>query len=207
LTAREQGERTAVLRVIKAGTDRQEMPRLREIDWSILMARAQDGDRDAYHRLLTDITPYLRALAAKRLRNSDDVEDAVQDTLLTVHAVRRTYDPARPFAPWLTTIAKRRIVDGLRVHGRTRRREVALDPIHDGVAEPQADIFHHERHLQAAVDNLPPAQQQALRLVKLQEMSLKEASEASGVSVAALKINVHRALKSLQKLFSDRTKP
>ncbi|HYT15703.1 MAG TPA: sigma factor, partial [Burkholderiales bacterium] len=75
----------------------QERPAARELDWSIHMARAQDGDRDAYRRLLEDVTPYLRSIAARHFRNSGDIEDTVQEVLLTVHAVRHTYDPARPF--------------------------------------------------------------------------------------------------------------
>jgi RNA polymerase sigma-70 factor (ECF subfamily) len=69
-----------------------------ERDWSQLMARAQDGDRAAYRTLLEDITPYLRALATRCFRDTGDIEDAVQDVLLTVHAVRHAYDPGRPFA-------------------------------------------------------------------------------------------------------------
>jgi RNA polymerase sigma-70 factor (ECF subfamily) len=60
------------------------------------MARAQDGDRDAYRELLQDMVPYLRALAARRFKEPNDIDDAVQDVLLTVHAVRHTYDPGRP---------------------------------------------------------------------------------------------------------------
>jgi RNA polymerase sigma-70 factor (ECF subfamily) len=61
---------------------------VRELDWSMLMARAQGGDRDAYRRLLGEITPCLRTLAARRHRDVSDAEDAVQDILLTVHAIR-----------------------------------------------------------------------------------------------------------------------
>lgn len=205
MTARDFGERAVVLRVVEGGgPDDRDMPRLRELDWSILMARAQDGDRAAYHRLLTEISPYLRSLTTRRLWNGADVEDAVQDILLTVHAIRHTYDPARPFAPWLVTIAQRRLIDRLRRQGRVRRREVVMEREHEAVAEPQHDVGLDGHHLQAAVDSLPPAQQQALRLVRLQEMSLKDASDASGMSISALKVNVHRALKNLQKMFSDR---
>ena len=42
------------------------------------------------------------------------MEDAVQDVLMTVHSIRQTYDPNRPFGPWLVTIAHRRVVDRLR---------------------------------------------------------------------------------------------
>jgi RNA polymerase sigma-70 factor (ECF subfamily) len=63
-------------------------------EWSGLMARAQDGDRDAYRALLEDIAPYLRALAARCFREPSDIEDAVQDILLTVHAVRHGSSPS-----------------------------------------------------------------------------------------------------------------
>ena len=83
-------------------------------NWSSLMARAQRGDRAAYSVLLEEVAPFLRLLASRRLQNAEDVEDAVQDTLLTIHAIRHVYDPRRPFGPWLAAIARRRIADRLR---------------------------------------------------------------------------------------------
>lgn len=175
----------------------------RELDWSIYMARAQGGDRLAYRRLLEEITPYLRSLAARRIQNRGDIEDAVQDALLTVHAMRNTYDPTRPFGPWLVAIANRRIVDVLRRRGRAGSRETPLDAEHETFATPEAN-FHEAasegRALRDAVESLPPGQREAIRLLKLNEMSLKEASAASGMSVAALKVATHRALRSLRRL-------
>ncbi len=167
------------------------------------MARAQDGDRDAYTRLLEDVTPYLRSIAARHFQNSGDIEDTVQDALLTIHAVRHIYDPTRPFGPWLVAIANRRIVDGLRRRGRTRARETSLDAGHETFAAPEAN--YHEaaseaRALREAVESLPPGQREAIKLLKLKEMSLKEAAAASGMTVAALKVATHRALKSLRKM-------
>src|SRR5437899_3758709 len=180
-----------------------ERPAARELDWSIYMARAQAGDRGACRRLLEDVAPYLRSIAARHFRNSGDIEDAVQEVLLTVHAVRHTYDPARPFGPWLVAIANRRVVDGLRRQGRSRAREVALETEHETFAAPEAN--YHEaaseaRALREAVESLPPGQRDAIRMLKLQEMSLKEAAAASGMTVAALKVATHRALKSLRKV-------
>ena len=180
-----------------------ERPAARELDWSIYMARAQAGDRDAYRRLLEDVAPYLRSIAARHFRNSGDIEDAVQEVLLTVHAVRHTYDPARPFGPWLVAIANRRVVDGLRRQGRSRAREVALDAEHETFAAPEAN--YHEaaseaRALREAVESLPPGQRDAIRMLKLREMSLKEAAAVSGMTVAALKVATHRAVKSLRKV-------
>jgi RNA polymerase sigma factor (sigma-70 family) len=95
-------------------------------DWGVLMARAQTGDSAAYRELLQAILPWLRQIAAARLRARHDVEDAVQDILLTLHAIRHTYDPARPFKPWLIAVARRRVADRLRTKiqiGRASCRE------------------------------------------------------------------------------------
>lgn len=184
-------------------------PTIRDTDWAILMARAQDGDRTAYQRLLEEITPYLRSLAAYRHRDPNDVEDAVQDILLTVHAIRHTFDPSRPFGPWLVTIANRRFIDRLRRQGRKRDRETPLMPEHETFSEPQTNLEEKpDRHeLEKAIDELPPMQRQAIQLIKLREMSLREASTASGMSIAALKVNVHRAVKHLRKVFANRSEP
>ena len=184
-------------------------PGRRALDWAILMAHAQDGDRVAYQRLLQEITPYLRSLAARRCNDRSDIEDAVQDVLLTIHSIRHTYDPTRPFAPWLVTIANRRLIDRVRRHARQRGREVALAPEHEIAAEPEtgAGATPDRRELERAIDHLPPAQQQAVRLLKLKELSLKEASAVTGMSTTSLKVNMHRALKSLQKLLMPRNEP
>jgi RNA polymerase sigma-70 factor (ECF subfamily) len=178
----------------------------RELDWSILMARAQDGDHAAYLRLLEEITPYLRARVRRWHRDTWDIEDTVQDILLTVHAIRHTYDPARPFGPWLVGIASRRAIDRLRRQGRTIRRETELDSGHEALAtsEPEADVALDRHRLEAAIAQLPPAQQKAVNLLKLKEMSLKDASVESGLSVASLKMATHRALRSLRDMLADR---
>lgn len=171
-------------------------------DWSVYMTRAQGGNKDAYRRLLEDITPYLRSLAARHFPSRGDVEDAVQEILLTVHAIRHTYDPARPFGPWLIAIASRRIVDGLRRQGRTRAREVALEAEHETFPTPQANLPERAsdgRALRDAVERLPSGQRDAIRMLKLQEMSLKEAA-------AALKVATHRGLRTLKRMFGREDK-
>jgi RNA polymerase sigma-70 factor (ECF subfamily) len=176
---------------------------LREVDWAILMARAQGGDRAAYRRLLEEVSPYVRSLASAAHRDPRDVEDTVQDVLLTLHSIRHTYDPARPFGPWLVAIARRRIVDRLRWHGRTRQHETPLEPEHEDFGADDAKGIEGAADaaaLHEAVMQLPSAQRDAIQLLKLQELSLRQASAASSMSVAALKVAVHRGLKTLRKL-------
>jgi RNA polymerase sigma-70 factor (ECF subfamily) len=172
-------------------------------DWSVLMARAQNGDAESYRRLLLAVTPYLRAMASSTLRNPSEIEDAVQDVMLAVHAIRRTYDPARPFKPWLAGVARHRLIDLLRKRGRLSAREVALAPEHETFAGPEANLeagAWDGPALRAALGGLPQGQRQAIELTKLREMSLKEASVVSGMSVAALKVATHRGMQRLKRL-------
>ncbi|PXX35007.1 MULTISPECIES: sigma-70 family RNA polymerase sigma factor [Burkholderia] len=174
-------------------------------DWSMLMACAQIGDRDAYRRLLESVTPYLRRLAARHGVHPDAVEDVVQDILITLHQVRHTYAPERPFGPWLVSIASRRIVDALRRQGRAASREMSLDPDHETLAGDGANLMEEAADAQVlrdALARLPQGQRDAIRMLKLEEMSLKEAAVASGMTVAALKVAVHRGIKTLRKLLA-----
>jgi len=168
-----------------------------------LMARAQAGEREAYRRLLEDITPFIRALASRRLRDASEVEDAVQDVLLTVHLIRHTYDPSRPFAPWLAAIANRRVVDRLRARAHSNLRQTHLSSKHETflVAESKLEYTGSDAAaLRGAIEGLPSGQRQAIKLLKLKEMSLKEAAAQSGMSIVALKVATHRAMSSLRKM-------
>lgn len=178
-----------------------------DLERSILMARAQAGDQEAYRRLLEGILPYLRRRAARSVHEPAEIEDMVQDILLTLHAIRHTYDPTRPFGPWLATIADRRIVDRLRRRGRRLARERTLDGDAEtfraaeanNPVEAEQDKAVARGALHRAVGDLPPAQRRAVTLLKLEGRSLKEASDLSGMSVAALKVAMHRALLGLRR--------
>lgn len=171
--------------------------------WSALMAAAQDGDRRAYDRLLREIVPFLRGVARRRLRGEADAEDAVQDALLTIHQIRHTYDPARPIRPWLGAIAERRALDRVRSLGRRAAREEELTDLHHetlpGAATNDGESRLQARDIRAAVADLPPGQRQAIELLKLEELSLAEASSRTGQSVTALKVATHRAILALRR--------
>jgi RNA polymerase sigma-70 factor (ECF subfamily) len=171
------------------------------------MARAQKGDSEAYCRLLKEIVPYLRLLAARHNTDPNDIEDAIQDIVLTLHVIRNTYDPRRPFGPWLTAIANRRLIDRFRHRGRQTAREMPLTAEHDTFPSNETNVearIVNRHELEAAVESLPTRERQAIRLLKLSEMSLKEAATLSGMSIAALKAATYRAMKHLRGLLSKR---
>lgn len=181
-----------------------------EASWSDLLAAAQAGDGDAYHRFLTQIIPFVRALARRRVSSHDSVEDIVQDVLLTVHRVRHTYEPGRPVQPWLAAITSRRSIDALRKSARTGAREVHDPGAYETFADPAAnttETAEPARMLERLVGGLPARQREALELTKLKEMSLSEASAASGQSLSSIKVNVHRAIKRLRLQSGEDMRP
>jgi RNA polymerase sigma factor (sigma-70 family) len=180
----------------------------REERWQRQMQAAQDGDKAAYHALLTDIAPLLRAVVQRKWRNPQDAEDIIQDILLSVHAVRCTYDPQRPFLPWVLTIARRRIADAARRSSSRSAYETTVDvmpEIFSGVeAKHEQEVRDYWAAAWHALGDLTVGQRKAVELLKLQGLSLKEASAITGKSVAALKVNVHRGLRALQRNMTEK---
>jgi RNA polymerase sigma-70 factor (ECF subfamily) len=186
--------------------------RLEDAVLAAQMRAAQAGDRSAYAGLLRCVTPWLRQYVRSRRRflQAADVEDLVQEVLLSLHAVRRTYDPERPFLPWLLAITHNRLADAARRHASRSAREASAEGLDSGdrgrdvtsrdestntdegaVGDPQA--------LRRAIRALPAGQRAAIDLLKLREMSLKEAARELGTTVGALKVSVHRAMASLKR--------
>lgn len=174
--------------------------------WSLLMKAAQAGNGSAYRQLLIEVTPFIRVILRHSLRQTELIEDTVQDVLLTIHRVRHTYDPSRSLAAWVAAIAKRRAIDALRREGR-KSNSIDISKIAETFADPSAkdQVEAKERadRLRAAIAGLSSKQREALQLVKLEELSLVEGAARSGQSKGALKVNVHRAIRALRVLLRD----
>jgi len=170
------------------------------------MQAAQAGDAGAYLDLLRAVTPRIRGIVARQrgFAGTEAVEDLVQDVLLSLHAVRATYDPRRPFMPWLLAIVRNRLVDGARCYGRIAAHEVGVEDLEVTFANAATNsdwgTYGDVEELHRAIQSLSPRERQAIELLKLREMSLKEASAASGVSIGALKVATHRAMAALRRV-------
>lgn len=175
--------------------------------WSELMAAAQAGDRRSYEALLRACMPHIRRVVRRTGVQPDSVDDVVQDVLITLHRARQTYDPARSFANWLSAIAQRRAIDHLRHRGRQDRREISDDQSYesfpDAGATPEGMLDGEDRlrDVRGAVAALSPGQREAVELLALRQRSLAEAAVETGKSKGALKVNLHRALKTLRARF------
>ena len=159
-----------------------------------LMAAAQTGDRRAYTELLTRCQAWLRPYLARRL-TPEVAEEVAQEILLAMHVKRHTYDPARPFAPWFASIARYKWIDRLRVAYRA--------PGQDELTDEAGRTPSHESQVlsrlvaERLLAELPDGQAEAVRLVKIEGLSVAEASAASGQSASLIKVNVHRAKKAM----------
>lgn len=157
-----------------------------------LMARAQGGDRQAYAVLLGECRNWLGGYFRRRVP-PDQIEDLVQEVLVSLHAKRASFDPTRPFLPWLAAIARYRWVDHLR--RLSRRPESELDE--DVAGTPEEPAIAARLSLERLLAMLPAAQARAIELVKVEGLSIAEASEASGQSESLVKVNIHRGIKRL----------
>jgi RNA polymerase sigma-70 factor (ECF subfamily) len=173
-----------------------------------LMQSAQDGDSAAYAQLLGELTPLLRRTVRRRhgFLPPQEVEDIIQEILLSLPTARATYDPGHLFFPWLMAIARNRTADALRRRIRRSTHEIAVEQY--DVTFPSADtnspvdVYRDPEALRQAIGRLPQGQRKAVEMLKLREMSLKEAAAATGMSISALKVAVHRAMKSLHAALS-----
>lgn len=180
-----------------------ESPGQRRATW---MAAAQAGDRRAYEKLLADSVALIRAAARRQGVAVDQLDDVVQETLITVHRVRHTFDPSRSYDAWLGAIASRRAIDSLRRRGRRASHELhddfALDSYPDADdASAATESDQRAQRLRDAIAELPPGQREAVEQLGLHERSLSEAAELTGRKSGALKVNLHRALKALREHF------
>jgi RNA polymerase sigma factor (sigma-70 family) len=177
-----------------------------ELRFAALMRAAQNGDSAAYASLLRELTPLLRQTIKSRLRflKPQDVEDLVQDVLLSLHSVRATYD-----LHWLFGIVHNRVADGARRHARHAAHEVAAEralvTFSDEAANKEEEAYGDPEALARAIRMLPRGQREAVEMLKLRELSLKEAAAASGMSIGALKVAVHRAINALRRALAAET--
>ena len=163
-----------------------------------LMALAQAGDRQAYLVLLTNCNTWLKRYFGRRVAPST-LDDLVQDTLLALHRKLSSYDPARPFLPWLAAIARYRWVDHLRQYYRAELVDLDRDLPDHGDHEQLAARLSLER----LFAHLPAGQARAIELVKIHGLSIAEASHACGQSEPLVKTNIHRGLKKLAILIEE----
>ncbi len=171
----------------------------RDREWAALMRQARGGDRAAYDRLLREIAQAMRPLVRRGLvrhgGNASDTEDVVQDILIAVHLKQHTWDENRPFAPWLSALARYKTIDALRRRGR--RAEVPIEDFNDTLAAPPAEDPLAARDVTRSLEKLPERQRAVVRTIAVEGASIAQTAERLHMSEGAVRAALHRGLASL----------
>jgi RNA polymerase sigma factor (sigma-70 family) len=179
----------------------------RETHWAGLMRVAIRGDTQAYHRLLKELAPVLRAMASRGLarhrHGSEDVEDVVQETLLALHLKRGTWDERQPFSPWLYAIARNKLIDSLRRRGR--HAYVGIDDVGElpGSEAPPAEL--NGMDAERLIARLSGRQREIVVAISIEGASARQVAERLGMTEGAVRVALHRALRALAEAFRAET--
>jgi RNA polymerase sigma factor (sigma-70 family) len=180
-----------------------------ERELSTLMRAAQRGDRAAYAQLVRKIMPLLQRVLRIRygFLQAADRDDLMQDLFLSLHRAMATYDSQREFVPWLMAIVRNKAVDRARRFARTTANEILVDDwVEIDAVEPSTSYIEQygdPEALREAINRLSPRHRKAIELFKLRELTATEAATVMGTTPGALRVTVHRAIKSLRTSLGD----
>lgn len=176
----------------------------REARWRAWMAAAQQGDTAAYEKLLAELLPQMRGFVGNRVFDVGAREDVVQNLFLSIHRARHTYRSELPFTPWVYAVARNAVTDHARQKLRRSEREAPLE----AAGEPEAPPMAPEENglapeLAHALEQLRPAQREAVVLLQIEGLSVAEAAVRAGVSPGALKVRAHRGYRALREQLGE----
>jgi RNA polymerase sigma-70 factor (ECF subfamily) len=169
-----------------------------------LMVKTQGGDGKAYNVLLVRIEKMLQSFVRKSI-HIDNADDVIQEIILAIHAKRHTFNTEQFFLPWFYAIARYKVIDYIRAKSRNREVQVfdgeSLDEFPASDASGVIDVMTVD-DLEGILSHLPEKQREIVKSVKIQGLSIKEAAEKLNLSESDIKVNIHRALKTLKVMFS-----
>lgn len=180
---------------------------MRESDesrWSALMVSAQAGNQENYRVLLKELGDVVHRFLCSRFGNHHFIEDCVQEALVAIHNARHTYDPQRPFRPWLFAIVRHKTIDILR---KQRTRDKVADQYtrdQEVLSQSPATPYPGEGMPEdSLLQQLPEQHREILVLTKVIGYSIAETAGKLGISQSATKVRVHRAVHKLRQLLEE----
>ena len=163
------------------------------------MKQSLDGDQRAYAELLRETSRFLRPFLAKRLSFTNEVEDLLQEILISIHKARHTYDGNRPYKPWVYAIAKFRLQDYLRAHYSDQlHHAIELSEVEESLPEHVTETAISYESISGEVQKLPEKQATILRLMHQEGYTAKEVAEKMNMNESAVKVAAYRAYKILR---------
>jgi len=169
-------------------------------DFAALMKLALAGDQRSYAALLEKTSRLLRPFLAKRLSFTNEVDDLLQEILISIHKARHTYDGNRPYKPWAYAIAKFRLQDHLRAYYSDQLHHAEdLSEIEEFLHQDVTESAISYESISAEVEKLPDKQAIILRMMHQEGYTAREVAEKIGMNESAVKVAAHRAYKILRQ--------
>jgi RNA polymerase sigma-70 factor (ECF subfamily) len=173
-----------------------------------VLARARQGDSDAFRALVETHSRQVFRLAFRMTGNEQDAEDVVQESFLRAYRQLGRFESRANFGTWLYRIVSNCSVDLMRakqarhdqVRGDSLDQEGAVElPAADAPnPERQAHSAEIERRVQDALRELSPLERAAFTLRHYEGRSIEEICETLGLGTSAAKHSVFRAVKKLR---------
>lgn len=179
-----------------------------EIDLKTLMLASLEGHAASHRALLSQLSGRLRAYYRGKLarigRGAAEAEDLVQEAILAIHLKRHTYDPTEPLMPWVHAIARYKLIDFLR-RTRTSLADVPIDEA-DAIAAHDDNVDAESTFdIGRLMERLPKNMRCSIEAVKLDGLSIAEAAVRCRISESAVKMSIHRGLKTLAAMIARET--
>jgi RNA polymerase sigma-70 factor (ECF subfamily) len=169
-------------------------------DASDVLNRFRQGDLNAFETLFRLHQREVYGWVLRIVRNPAAAEELTVETFWRIHQAHARFEPSRGFEGWARRIATRAALDWMR--GRRAETELIAELLADPAAPGLADsaVTAEIRQKTAlAFQQLPPKLRIAAVLAVVEEQPHKEIAEALGITVAAVKLRVFRALRLLRK--------
>ena len=173
-----------------------------EDELRLLLIDGLKGSQAAYRRFMMKLSALLRLYVKRqliRLRRPDgDFEDIVQEALIAIHSKRHTYEPNLPVTAWAYAITRYKLIDYL----RTSNRRIQTEPLDEADGEiNDSDQIEAALDVRKGIAALPSSLRTPLQSVKIDGFSAKDVAHRTDSSEITVRVNVHRALKALARLF------
>ena len=176
----------------------------------LLLRRAQQGDPDAFERLITPLEKPIWRICWHYTGDREAASDCGQDTMVRIWRGIGSYRGDCAFETWVYRVAANCCMDYLRKKKRDRSesieplREQGFDPADPRPGtEEQAVAAEEQQQLRECIARLPEEQREALVLTQLEGVPYDAAAERLGVSEGTLKSRVNRAKAKLKEWLSE----
>lgn len=169
-----------------------------------LMALYQEGSEEAFRVLYERHSSKIFGYLSARIRNRQKVNDLFQEVFVKVHSSKRLYNRSFPVLPWLFSITRSVLIDGLRKDGRTKEE---MDFDFDALPASEPEKTDRMAEVLPIVESLPVSQQAALKMRYVDEKTFEEIAERLQTSPLNARQVVSRGVKQIRKLLGKGERP